>query len=283
MSKQEFILKQIVKANQVLQFLSPTLSARFSINLFCSPQLKRKKNARVNEVFKDSHLSQIIVNNLQVQVYEFGITNEKKILLVHGWQGHGADFYRMIPVLIDSGYHVITFDGPAHGLSDGKTTNMIEFAEVINCISNKFNNNFETIIAHSFGGGASLVSLTTFPDINIKNIITIASPDRISKIFEDFFKLMKVNDRTQNRFLEILESRTGRKVNDLNLSNLFSQLNIKKLIIHDKTDQIVSFNEAKNIKLKNTDVKFMETSGLGHVKILHSKDVHEEILEFIKI
>lgn len=282
MSNQGFVFNQIVRTNKFLQIFSPNLSARFSINLFCTPKIKRIKSQRVKDVFDSSVSSEIYFDKRRIQIYEFGVENTKKILLVHGWEGHGADFYRMIPTLVESGYHVVTFDGPAHGLSSGKTTNMIEFAQVINLISHKFENEFDSVIAHSFGGGASLVALTSYPNIKVKNIVTISSPDKISKIFDDFFNLLQINEKTQLKFLRILEKRTQSNVEELSLSHLYSKLKVNKLIVHDSSDRVVSCDDARSIIGLNPDIKFMETQGLGHVKILHSKDVHSRILQFIK-
>ena len=45
---------------------------------------------------------------------------------------------------------VISFDGPAHGLSSGKSTNMIEFLETIKEVDKKYGP-FDAAIGHSFG------------------------------------------------------------------------------------------------------------------------------------
>src|SRR5205085_10246750 len=42
------------------------------------------------------------------------------ILLVHGWEGRGAQLGALVEPLVDAGFSVLTFDGPAHGDSSGK-------------------------------------------------------------------------------------------------------------------------------------------------------------------
>ena len=53
------------------------------------------------------------------------------VLLVHGWNGRGAQLGAFAPALVKSGYRVVTFDTPAHGRSPGRATNLPEISEAI--------------------------------------------------------------------------------------------------------------------------------------------------------
>ena len=67
---------------------------------------------------------------LKISCYAWG-KGEKTILLAHGWDARAMDFYKMIPVLVDHGYKVIAFDGPGHGHSEGNSSNMVDFKELM--------------------------------------------------------------------------------------------------------------------------------------------------------
>ena len=60
-----------------------------------------------------------------VQVYIYGYS-KTKVMLVHGWAGRGTQLFRIADKILENKMMVVSFDGPAHGLSSGKRTNMFE-------------------------------------------------------------------------------------------------------------------------------------------------------------
>ena len=53
------------------------------------------------------------------------------VLMVHGWNGRGAQLGAFAPELVHAGFRVVTFDTPAHGRSPGRATNLPEISEAI--------------------------------------------------------------------------------------------------------------------------------------------------------
>ena len=72
------------------------------------------------------------------------------VLLLHGWGGSRAQMTGFVNPLLAAGYRVVTFDQPAHGESDGKTTNILEIAPALGALAARAGN-FHAIVAHSFG------------------------------------------------------------------------------------------------------------------------------------
>ena len=68
--------------------------------------------------------------------------------MVHGWSGRGTQLYAIADKLLENGFMTISFDGPAHGQSSGKTTMMPEFMETCLEIDKKYGP-FEIGIGHS--------------------------------------------------------------------------------------------------------------------------------------
>src|SRR6266542_5147557 len=56
------------------------------------------------------------------------------ILLMHGWGGARAQMTGFVDPLLAAGYRVVAYDQPAHGESDGKTTNLLEIAPTMDLI-----------------------------------------------------------------------------------------------------------------------------------------------------
>ena len=93
------------------------------------------------------------VKGKKMQCYSWG--TGPLVLLVHGWAGRPTQFRKIISALTAAGFRVVGFDGPAHGKSAGTSTNIDEFEDVIKTLYVQVGEP-ESIIAHSFGGGAVL-------------------------------------------------------------------------------------------------------------------------------
>src|SRR5258708_21044058 len=72
------------------------------------------------------------------------------ILVMHGWGGSRAQMTGFVDPLLNAGYRVLAYDQPAHGDSDGVTTNLLEIAPSMDVIT-KQSGKFRAVIAHSFG------------------------------------------------------------------------------------------------------------------------------------
>jgi len=53
----------------------------------------------------------------------------KTVLLVHGWAGRGLQLGAFVEPLVGAGYRVVACDGPAHGESPGRRTNIFSLTE----------------------------------------------------------------------------------------------------------------------------------------------------------
>ncbi|MEJ0033062.1 MAG: alpha/beta hydrolase [Bacteroidota bacterium] len=71
------------------------------------------------------------------------------------------------------GFQVVAFDGPAHGESEGRQTNPVEFAEAMKKVTD-IEGSISAIIAHSFGGVASLLAIQR--GLPVTTLINISSP-----------------------------------------------------------------------------------------------------------
>ena len=56
------------------------------------------------------------------------------VLLMHGWGGARAQMTGFVDSLIIAGYRVVAYDQPAHGELDGKMTNILEIAPIMDLI-----------------------------------------------------------------------------------------------------------------------------------------------------
>ncbi|NUO03188.1 MAG: alpha/beta hydrolase, partial [Saprospiraceae bacterium] len=135
----------------------PDAAARVAYRLFSTPRV-RAAHSISDELLESARLFEFMYGHQVLKGYEWG-KGEQVVLLVHGWESRGTALRGFVPSLIEKGYRVVTFDGPAHGNSDGKRTNIIHFAGAIRAIIRHIGG-VHSIITHSFGGASTVFALS---------------------------------------------------------------------------------------------------------------------------
>ncbi len=272
------IPKIILVTAKFLEAISPKLATLFAAKLFVTP-IKYKIPKRELHMEQKSIQSKLFVPSLKknIMVYTYGKSN-KKILLVHGWSGRGTQLVKIADELLTSGYSTISFDAPAHGKSEGKTTIMTEFIASILEIEKQFSP-FEFAIGHSLGGMSILNAIKQ--NLNVKKAVIIGSGDVIQDIIDDFIYKLKLRPKIGLLLKNHFEKNFGEPMENYAASFSAKSVTISVLIIHDKNDDDVNIKAAHNIHKHLKNSTLMITEGLGHRKILGDEKVIEEIKKFL--
>jgi pimeloyl-ACP methyl ester carboxylesterase len=64
---------------------------------------------------------------------------------------------------------------------------------------------------------------------------------------------------------------------------LAPQINIPALMFHDVTDNVTPIEDSRAIAKVWKRAQFIETEGLGHRGALQSKEIHEQVIKFLKM
>ena len=261
-----------------LELIAPKALTLFAARLFTTP-IRHKMPKRELEMDRNSTQSRLFVPGVskEINVYEYG-SGTKKALLIHGWSGRGTQLVKIADALLKDGFSVISFDAPAHGKSEGKTTLMPEFIAAILEIEKKFGP-FQIAVGHSLGGMSVLNAAAK--GFNVDKIITIGSGDVVEDIIDDFIKKLRIKPNNSGKLRKHFEKKSGETMNSFSAYIAAKKLNIPVLVIHDNDDYEVPVSAAKNIydHLKNGEI--MLTNGLGHRKILGDGAVIKKIISFI--
>src|SRR5690349_19300293 len=109
-----------------LEKFAQPLATRLFVQLFFTPLHYGFQEKELEWVHK-ARLFSFPVNGRKVQAYAWGDESHPVVLFIHGWAGRATQFRKFFPVLLKAGFQVVAFDGPAHGKSEGKRTNILEF------------------------------------------------------------------------------------------------------------------------------------------------------------
>lgn len=272
------IPKPILITAKFLEAISPKLATLFAAKLFVTPT-KYKIPKRELHMEQKSIQSKLFVPLLKknIVIYNYG-KSDKKILLVHGWSGRGTQLVKIADEMLDLGYSTISFDAPAHGKSEGKTTIMTEFIASILEIEKQFGP-FEFAIGHSLGGMSILNAIKQ--NLNVKKAVIIGSGDIIQDIIDDFIKKLQLKPKIGLLLKNHFERNFGEPMENYAASFSAKSVTVPVLIVHDKNDDDVSVKAAYNIHGNLKYSTLLITEGLGHRKILGESKVIETVKGFI--
>ena len=204
------------------------------------------------------------------------------VLLMHGWGGARAQMTGFVEPLLSAGYRVVAYDQPAHGESDGKLTNILEITPTMDLIRQK-EGDFDAIIAHSFGTLVTSYALVkrNFPPPS--KLVYCGAFNRLLDSLPRFQVLAKLPDEIIAALREMIYDNFGRGVLDVIVNEaMVSQINIPALMFHDTADTVTPVEDSRSIAQAWRNAQFVETEGLGHRGALQSKEIHEQVIKFLK-
>jgi len=214
-----------------------------------------------------------------VQCYSWG--EGKPVLLIHGWAGRATQFRRFIKPLMAAGYKAVAFDGPAHGQSEGKRTNLDEFEAAIRAVYAKIGEP-AAVIAHSFGGGAALFS--AMHGVPIKKLVMIASPSVGDEIINTYLRTINGSKPTGEYFKKFVLQTTGKPFDEYTSQHFVTQLQapIDLLLVYDEEDREVPMVHASTLMKLYPSAMLIRTKGLGHTRILKDDHVIAACVTFVR-
>ena len=206
-------------------------------------------------------------------------TNPKQILLVHGWESRATQMYGVAQQLLTTGFDVVAIDMPAHGHSNGHTSNPHMFAQTIQLAQQQLGE-FEAIVGHSMGAGATAIAVGR--GVSTKKMVLISGPSSIENVLRRFAGFIGLNKNGANKFVTFISKFVGSTPQELDTQVLLKDSTIPTLIIHDEQDVEVPASESKRLASVLKNGQLFLTNNLGHRKILKSAEILQRIVSFIK-
>jgi len=216
-----------------------------------------------------------------ISVLRWGASTPGYILLMHGWSGRAAQLGSFVNPINSKGLGVISFDAPGHGLSDGRSTNIYQIANVVNELVKKYGTP-KAIIAHSFGGMAAALAIRKY-QITTKKLVAISCPKDPYYLMKGFREYLNLNDQVMDIFNQKLFNEFSETIyDDISAENNLLQTSVDLLIVHDKEDKVVSWKQSDKLHSSLPGSTVLYTQGLGHSRILRDKKVIDRILDFVQ-
>jgi pimeloyl-ACP methyl ester carboxylesterase len=256
----------------VLGRLSPALAGRLAATLFARPRRHPRPARERDLIARGTRVP--LPGGLLATAWGAGPT----VLLVHGWEGRGAQLGAFVDPLVAAGYRVVALDGPAHGDSPGATTTGPEFAQALVATRDAVGA-LAAIVGHSFGGFTSLLAVSR--GLPTTRLVTIGTPASVPEVLRDFMRLIRLPDRALPSMVAALEARVGAPMASFEVEAFAPSIDVPVLVVHDTDDREVPYEDGRRL----ADVfgaRLLTTRGLGHRRILFAPDVVSAVVEFIE-
>jgi pimeloyl-ACP methyl ester carboxylesterase len=202
-----------------------------------------------------------------------------RVLLVHGWNGRGAQLGSFVKPLVKAGYRVLTLDLPGHGQTGGKRTDIFEIRNALRAL-NDLHGPFAGVIAHSFG--VPCIAAAVNAGLQTESIVSISAPSGFNKLLKNFGRYLHLPPAVLADVERRLHAYVGSHFWAQFASHYAPRGEQRSLLIHDSDDYVVPLDEARALLPHWPNTRLMITSGLGHRRILKNKAVIAESVAFIQ-
>lgn len=268
-------LKRLFK---LAEYVCPPLANYWAWRFFITP-LKYPYPEGEKPYYESAKKIRLNYKGVDVQTYVWG-DGDKKILVMHGWSSRATQFRFFIDGLTKSGYQVIGIDAPAHGKSDGKQTDLFDFAGVIKLTEQHYGG-FYGIVAHSLGGVASIINVKN--GLKVERLVVIASPAIAGDILKNFISRVKAFPSRGEYLRKRMKEKYKMDFEAVTASEVVKNFpNVKTLLVYDKNDYEAPWHHGEAIYNEVPDAEFLKTEGLGHTRILKDKTVIDKTITFLK-
>jgi pimeloyl-ACP methyl ester carboxylesterase len=263
---------------KLLAFTNKRRAAKQAFKLFCTPLTRAKRKVAA----KNAEQIQFKLHNITVKGHRWNHPQANKILILHGFASAAHKFDGYVAPLTKKGYEVIAFDAPAHGDSSGKSTNAVEYCDMITKVMELYGP-IKGFIAHSFGGIALSLAMENSKHDGDTKIAFIAPATETTSAIEGAFKMLQIKDAVvRKEFDNLIFKISGKKTEWFSIRRAIKHIKAQVLWIHDADDMVTPLQDALKVKEDNhTNVKFVITKGLGHNKIYHDTDVKNKVVAFM--
>lgn len=255
--------------------IAPGLAARVAADLFMRP-LRPKPRDRERKWTEEAKAITLPTRHGDLAGWSWG--EGPTVILLHGWNGRGGQMGFLGREIATRGFRSVAFDGPAHGRSPGRRTNLINHSAALVDVATGLPD-LLGIVGHSFGALSVSFRWQELPPL--KRVVMVSPPAEMKIYSRMFMQAIGGSDEVHRRMLEIYHRRFGIVWDDLTVENLVPNLEVPLLVVHDRADNQAPFHHGQRTQQAWPGARMHATEGLGHLRILRNEAVADVIAGFM--
>jgi pimeloyl-ACP methyl ester carboxylesterase len=203
------------------------------------------------------------------------------VLMVHGWGSHATHMGRMIGPLVGAGFRVIAFDAPAHGMSSGRSTDLVQFASAIASVA-AYAGPLHAVVGHSFGAAMAMYAWRDW-GVEAERMVLISSFEHCNWFVEAFGRHVGLTTGVLERVRQMLVRLYGGRLDwsRMSVADMVRAVDFPVLIVHDQDDDEIPFEHGLALAGARPGAQFKATRGHGHQLVVRNADVIDGVVRFL--
>ncbi len=278
--RQKFLLTYLRIKIKIYRIFSARAAAKLAYQIFCTPlPLPPRKE---KEAFLPGNALSFLWKGLKIAGYRVNISGTKKLLLLHGFNSNCNNFEKYVAPALEKGYQVFAFDAPAHGRSEGKRLNALDYSDFVVSLNKNFGP-FDAYIAHSFGGLAACLALEHIQHSTDTKLVLIAPATETSSAIYDAFKRLDIRSKKVGLEFEKLSLEiSSHPISWFSIRRAVKNINARILWLHDEDDCITPVKDARAVEKDGyPNIRFIFSHSLGHRDIYRDENQIKKVIEFL--
>lgn len=260
---------------RILQWCSPGAAAWVAERLFFTPHRARLTPTMRAELGRGRPFA-LQVERRRIAGWVWG--EGPAVYLVHGWGSRGGRLTAYVRPLVQSGFRVISFDGPGHGASGGRLSSMPQLARTLQAVV-ATHGPAEGLVAHSLGAAATTLAMEWGLAVS-RAVFVAPAADPVGHTLR-WAAQLGLTDDVITRLRTTSERRIVFSWSDLDIIALARRRSAALLVLHDITDPVITHAEGSAIAAAWPGSRLVTTRGLGHSEIVRDPDVVAQAVAFI--
>ncbi|WP_329377246.1 lysophospholipase [Streptomyces sp. NBC_01351] len=261
--------------------LAPGLLGPRAFALFVRPLGRPRLRPEEAELMARARTGRLVVRGVDVTTYHWG-DGDRPVLVVHGWSSRASRFSGIVEALLAEGRSVVAFDAPGHGESGGRASTIVDYREIIRRLHTE-HGEFSAVVAHSFGVLATFFMLRE--GIRAERVVAIGAVADFDYLLDRFCAQLRLGERVRQVLGSHVEDRLFPGEPDiwrrLDAGRRQADLAAPILLLHDVDDDVAAPSQSRAIAAAyGSQARLIETTGLGHRRILADRAVIAAAVEF---
>jgi len=260
------------------RWLAPAYAGALAERLFLTPPRPRLEASALDLI--DARASHLEHRGRRIALWEWGWKSREApaVLLAHGWGGNAAQMRGFAFPLLSAGFRVVAFDQPAHGLSEGRLTSAVDFAEVLAALARAVGD-VRAVVAHSLGAAAAAFAIAR--GLALGRVVLISPPADFVGYSRRFARWHWLPEPVRRSMQAAIEERYGVRWEELEVERLGARVSGRALVVHDRGDAVVPWRHGLRVARAWPGARFMLTAGFGHGRLLREEAVILAAADFI--
>ncbi|MGW6979420.1 alpha/beta hydrolase [Streptomyces sp. NPDC054932] len=260
--------------------IAPGLAGPRAFALFVRPLGRARLRPEEAEVMARAERGRMVVHGTAVTTYRWG-DGERPVLIVHGWSSRASRLAGFVEALRAQGRTVVAFDAPGHGESDGRASTILDYRAIIGRLQAE-HGDFSAVVAHSFGVLATFSML--HDGIRADRVVCIGGVADFDHLVDRFRAGLNLDEGVGRALRAHVERRlfpgdpdVWQRLDARRLTDVRAPI----LLVHDTEDDVIDPAQSRAIATAyGPQARLIETTGLGHRRILADPDVIGTAVEF---